>query len=37
MSHGVIFNGFKKKLGKFVYKLVFKNKIAKEKFLNLGK
>ena len=39
MSHGVIFKGFKNKLGKFVYKLFFKkkNKIPKEKFLNLEK
>ena len=37
MSHGVIFKGFKNKLGKFVYKLVFKNEITIEKFLNLEK
>ena len=35
MSHGVIFKGFKNKLEKFVYKLVFKNEISKENFLNL--
>ena len=31
------YKGFKNKLGKFVYKLIFKNKIPKEKFLNLKK
>ena len=35
MSYG--FKGFKNKLGKFVYKLVFKNEILREKFLNLEK
>ena len=31
------FKEFVSKLGKFVYKLILKNKIAKEKFLNLEK
>jgi hypothetical protein len=38
MSHGVIFfKGFKNKLGKFCINLFLKDKIPKEKFLNLEK